>query len=151
MLERILILIMISLTRQQFEKIVDDAVAEVPKKFLEKLDNVVIVVRDFPSRKQLGSLEIKTSVTGKHAILSDPSKSSTRPYLLLGLYHGVPQTKRWGGGAIFPDRITIFKNPIEYLSNSKEEVQRIVRDTVKHEIAHHFGMSENEIRRTSKR
>jgi predicted Zn-dependent protease with MMP-like domain len=130
---------MIFLTQVQFEKIVDDAVAAVPKKFLDKLSNVAIVVQDFPSYNQLAKLGVK------------PGSQPPRPYLLLGLYQGVPQTKRWGGGAFFPDKITIFKEPIEYLSNSEEDVKRIVKDTVKHEIAHHFGFSEQAIRDTKKR
>ena len=119
---------MISLSQSIFEEIVDDAVAAVPKKFLEKLDNVAIVIEDYPRFEQLRNLGIKNSKTGG------------RPFLLLGLYQGVPQTKRWGGGAFFPDKITIYKKPIEYLASSKEDVLRIVINTVKHEIAHHFGM-----------
>lgn len=129
---------MISLSHKKFEKIVDDAVAEIPKKFLDKLSNVAIVVQDFPTPSELAKLGIKNK------------EGVTRPYLLLGLYQGVPQTKRWGG-SFFPDKITIFKRPIEYLSNSEEDVQRIVRDTVKHEIAHHFGFSEAEIRESMKK
>lgn len=131
---------MISLSHESFEKIVDDAVAEVPKKFLNKLNNVAIVVQDFPNPEQLSGL----------GIIKD-GKEKKRPYLLLGLYQGVPQTKRWGGGSFFPDKITIFKRPIEYLSNSKEDVKRIVKDTVQHEIAHHFGMSEEDVRNTRKK
>jgi len=129
---------MITLSREQFEKIVDDAVAGVPKKFLDKLNNVAIVVQDFPSPGQLAKLGVRTD------------GQTARPYLLLGLYQGVPQTKRWGGGSIFPDKITIFKRPIEYLAHSEEDVKRIVVDTVKHEIAHHFGFSEQDIRDTKK-
>ena len=130
---------MIPLSQEKFEKIVDDAVAEVPKKFLDKLENVAIVVQNFPNTDQLGKLGIKNN------------RKEKRPYLLLGLYQGVPQTKRWGGGSIFPDKITIFKKPIEYLSGSEEDVKRIVQDTVKHEIAHHFGFSEEDIRRSRRK
>ena len=128
---------MIKISQSRFEQIVDDAVAEVPKIFLDKLSNVAIIVQDYPSREQLGKLGVTNS-------------KRSRPYLLLGLYQGVPQTKRWGGGSFFPDKITIFKSPIEYLSNSEKDVKRIVRDTVKHEIAHHFGFSEEDIRKTKK-
>lgn len=115
----------------------DDAVAEVPKKFLDKLSNMAVVVQDFPNQEQLNRLGIKNQEGG------------ARPYLLLGLYQGVPQTKRWGG-SFFPDKITIFKRPIEYLANSEADVKRIVQDTVKHEIAHHFGMGEEDIRKAHK-
>lgn len=133
---------MISLSREKFEKIVDDAVAGVPKKFLAKLNNVAIVVEDFPSPDQLAKLGLRNR---------NHKNQPIRPYLLLGLYQGVPQTKRWGGGSIFPDKITIFKGPIEYLAGSEEDVKRIVKDTVKHEIAHHFGFSEQDIRNARKR
>lgn len=132
---------MISLSQEKFEQIVDDAVAEVPKKFLDKLNNVAIVVQDYPSREQISRLGIRFP----------RNQRPVRPFLLLGLYQGVPMIKRWGGGAIYPDKITIFKMPIEYLSNSEEDVKRIVINTVKHEIAHHFGMSEAEIREAGKR
>lgn len=129
---------MISLSQEKFEQIVDDAVAEVPKKFLNKLNNVAIVVQDYPSKEQLNRLGIKIT----------QNQRPVRPFLLLGLYQGVPQTKRWGGGAIYPDKITIFKRPIEYLANSESDIKRIVISTVKHEIAHHFGFSEEDIRKT---
>jgi len=131
---------MIHLSSQKFDRLVDDAVAEVPKEFLDRLNNVAIVVQDYPNREQLAKSGVKPR-----------SDVVPRPYLLLGLYQGVPQTKRWGGGGILPDKITIFKKPIEYMANSEEDAKRIVRDTVKHEIAHHFGFSETDIRKSAKR
>jgi len=129
---------LVSLSQEKFEKIVDDALAKVPKKFLDKLNNVAVVIQDFPNPDQLKGLGVKNG------------RKEKRSYLLLGLYQGVPQTKRWGGGSIFPDKITIFKNPIERLANSEEDIKKIVKDTVKHEIAHHFGFSEEDIRKAGK-
>ena len=65
---------------------------------------------------------------------------------LFGLYEGVPQTKRWGYGQVLPDKITIFKNPIEKLAQYEKEIKVIVNNTVWHEIAHHFGMDEKRVR-----
>lgn len=124
---------MLSLPPKKFKKIVELAVAEVPNEFLEKLNNIAIVIQDLPTQNQKNKLNLKKGI------------------LLLGLYEGVPQVKRWGGGVVLPDKITVFKKSIESLSNSEEDIKRIVKDTVQHEIAHHFGMSEEEIRRSGKR
>ena len=66
--------------------------------------------------------------------------------MLFGLYEGVPQTKRWGYGQILPDKITIFKVPIEKFARSEEKIKNIVKETVWHEIAHHFGLDEKRVR-----
>ena len=68
--------------------------------------------------------------------------------MLLGLYEGVPQTRRgrYGIGGHLPDKITIFKIPIERIARSKVHLIQIVVNTVRHEIAHHFGMDEHRVR-----
>jgi len=98
------------------------------EEFTEKLENVSVVVEDYPNQHQL-----KKVGTGG---------------MLLGLYEGVPKTKRgrYGIGATLPDKITIFKIPILAISRSIEQLKENVRNTVIHEIAHHFGMSEARIR-----
>jgi predicted Zn-dependent protease with MMP-like domain len=67
-------------------------------------------------------------------------------HLLFGLYEGIPKTKRWEYGQVLPDKITIFKNPIEKYAQSEKEIANIIRDTIWHEIAHHFGMDEKEVK-----
>ena len=63
------------------------------------------------------------------------------------LYEGVSQTRRGANyNAALPDKITIFQKPIEREARSKEDLKEIVKNTVWHEIAHHFGMSEKEVR-----
>lgn len=113
-----------------FVKYIDIAVNNLPLEFKNKLSNVSIVVADFPTRSQLVRLNI-------------PPGS-----LLFGLYEGIPQTKRgnYGIGPTLPDKITIFKYPILYVSRSQDDVIKKIGETVRHEIAHHFGMSENQIR-----
>ncbi|MBM3258031.1 MAG: hypothetical protein FJZ05_02375, partial [Candidatus Nealsonbacteria bacterium] len=59
--------------------------------------------------------------------------------------------QRWGYGQALPDKITIFKEPIEKAGTSNEEIKKIVRDTVWHELAHHFGMDEKSVRSAEKR
>jgi len=92
-----------------------------------------MVIADWPSKSQLASL----SERGQKGIL-------------LGLYEGVPQTRRgrYGIGPTLPDKITIFKVPILMVSRSFSQVSENIKGTVIHEIAHHFGMSEAAIRKT---
>lgn len=114
--------------REKFEELVNEGIKAIPKKFLEKLDNVDIVIEDEPTPYQLRKL------------------SARGGFLIFGLYEGVPQTKRWHYGQVLPDKITIFQKPIERVVHSEEEIKEIVKNTVWHEIAHHFGMDERRIR-----
>lgn len=115
---------------EDFGKLVDEAVASLPKEFLEKLENVAIVVADVPALYQIRKLRLR-GVYG----------------FLLGLYEGVPQTKRsyYGVGGHLPDKITIFKKSIMAIAHSENHLKEIVKNTVIHEIAHHFGMDESQV------
>lgn len=120
--------------RKNFERIVEEGISSIPEKFLEKLDNVGIVIEDEPSSAQLKKLGIRKGWT------------------LFGLYEGVPQAKRNAYyGAVLPDKITIFRRSIEEAARNSEEMKKIVRDTVWHEIAHHFGMEEGRVRQAESR
>lgn len=121
------------MTQKKFEKLVNEAIKTIPEKFLKKLDNVVIFIKDEPNSYQ-------------------------GQFLTLGLYEGIPQTERWHYSQVLPDKITIFKKPIEKLAfqeaNLKlreEKIKQIIKETVWHEIAHHFGMNEKEVREGEKR
>ncbi len=101
-----------------------------PHRFASRLENVSIVVADWAAPVQL-----------ERAGLSDPHR-------LLGLYEGIPLTERHRGYyGVLPDRITIFRVPIEEMSASDEEIRRQVRETVMHELGHFFGMDEERIRK----
>jgi len=118
-----------AMERKKFEMLVEEGMKAIPEKFLKKLDNVVIVVEREPSRDQLKKLKMR------------------RGWALFGLYGGVPQTTRGGHYTnVLPDKITIFQKSIEENADDTEDVKRIVRNTVWHEIAHHFGMNEAEVR-----
>ena len=105
------------------------AVASLPPEFAERLDNISIVVQDWASPEQLRKVNL------------------TEPHHLLGLYEGIPLTRRPDAYAgALPDRISIFRVPIEEMSHNDEEIKAQVRSTVMHEIGHYFGMSEKEIR-----
>jgi len=114
--------------RKKFEKLVNKAIKTIPKKFLEKLDNVDIVIENEPTPYQLKKLRARKSL------------------IIFGLYEGIPKTKRWHYGQALPDKITIFKKPIERIAQSEEKMKEIIKNTVWHEIAHHFGMDEKRIR-----
>jgi len=120
------------MTNQQFEDLVRQAIDSIDKKFLQRLKNVEIVIEDDPTPQQTEKLRLKGS-------------------LLFGLYEGIPQTKREGYGQVLPDKITIFKNSIERVYLMPEDIKKAVKDTVWHEIAHHFGMDEHQVRRAEQK
>jgi len=119
--------------RDRFEELVRQGIDAIPKKFLEKLDNVDIVIEDEPTEAQIKKL--KLGINSK----------------LFGLYEGVPQTKRGFYSGFMPDKITIFQKPIEEVALNDEHVKEMVKNTVWHEIAHHFGMDEKRVRAVEKR
>lgn len=117
------------LNRDEFEKIVEEGIRAIPEKFLRKLDNVAIVIDDEPTPAQKKKLNIHPNWT------------------LFGLYEGVPQASRGANyTAVLPDKITIFQKSIEDEATDREDIKKMVRDTVWHEIAHHFGMDESRVR-----
>ncbi len=113
---------------ENFEKLVNEAVQGLPEKIRQKMENVAIVIEERPSPEQLRKLGVRYGG------------------LLLGLYEGVPQTK-WGRGfgGNLPDKITIFQQSIENIARSEEEIKKLVKNVVWHEVAHHFGFDEREI------
>ena len=120
--------------KETFEKLVQEGIELIPKKFMAKLENVAIVVEDEPTSEQTEKLKLG------------------RGYLLFGLYEGVPQTKRGPHyGMTLPDKITIFQKQIEQAAGSDETVREIVKNTVWHEIAHHFGTSEQRLKEIEKK
>ncbi len=108
---------MVELTRVEFEEAVGDALDAVPADLLDLLDNVVFLVEDEPPS-------------------DDPD--------LLGIYEGTPLTERdsgWAAGSL-PDRITIFRGPLQRMCTDREELLEEIAVTVVHEIAHHFGIGD---------
>ena len=115
--------------RARFEQLVEEALAELPPEFTARLDNVTVMVQDRASPEQLAKVNLRD------------------PHHLLGLYEGIPLTERPRAydGAL-PDRITIFRIPIEEMSRTDNDIKAQVRKTVMHELGHYFGMSESELR-----
>jgi predicted Zn-dependent protease with MMP-like domain len=115
--------------RQRFQELVAEAISGLPEEFRNKLTNVDVVVADFPSPSQLARARL-----GRHQTL-------------LGLYQGVPLTKRGRHyGLVAPDKITIFQKPIEAKCRREAEVTAEISRVVRHEIAHHFGIGEARLR-----
>lgn len=110
---------------ERFEQLVITAVESLPDELHDRLENITIVVEDHPTRTQLSKKEIKSG------------------YTLLGLYEGIPITERtYGYGMVPPDKITIFKKPIESQCGNDEEITIEIKRVVQHEIAHHFGIDD---------
>jgi predicted Zn-dependent protease with MMP-like domain len=116
-------------SRDTFETLVAEAVDSLPDEIADWLDNVAIVVGSQPTPRQLADAGL------------GPDD------LLLGLYVGVPKTHRgFTYGEIVPDKIVIFQRPIEQVCRTPSQVREQVRRTVLHEIGHHFGMDEGQLR-----
>jgi predicted Zn-dependent protease with MMP-like domain len=114
----------------RFARLVVEALDALPPEIAGMLDNVEVVVEPYPTRAQLRAGRVGSG------------------RLLLGLYEGVPRTQRSTGyGMVLPDKITIFQQPIEAICRNEEEIRAQVRSTVVHEIAHHLGIGDEELRR----
>ncbi|MDP2919913.1 MAG: metallopeptidase family protein [Dehalococcoidia bacterium] len=111
--------------RERFEELVERAIGSLPQEFLDRLDNVEIMVEDYPTPTQMRKAEVKAG------------------HMLLGIYEGVPRTRRSTHyGMVLPDKITVFKKPIEAKCRTDEEITAEIERVVRHEIAHHFGLDD---------
>ena len=111
---------MVTMSREEFEDAVRDALDQIPADLAAQMDNVVVLVED------------------------DPPPGETD---LLGLYEGIPLTERDDSWALLslPDRITIFRNPTLAMCADRADVVEEVAITVVHEIAHHFGIDDERL------
>ncbi len=111
--------------RERFKWLVARAVDGLPEEFGTKLENIDVVIEDWPTLAQLAKVGLRRSET------------------LLGLYEGVPLTKRSRHyGLVPPDKITIFQKPIEAKRRHNAEITTEIQRVVRHEIAHHFGIGD---------
>ena len=112
-----------------FERIVAEALDSLPGHFREKLDNVEVVVEPYADQQTLRLAGVKN------------------PMQLLGFYHGIPLTERSHGYTlVLPDKISIYQQPIERMCHTPDAIRAQVRRTVLHELAHHFGISDDRLR-----
>jgi predicted Zn-dependent protease with MMP-like domain len=111
------------MTSREFDRVVERAIAKVPERFRKRLKNLAFVVEKEPPRAGL-----------------------------LGLYQGRPLTVRSVSEPFaMPDTITIYQGPHERMARDDDELQKIVNDTVWHEVAHYFGLEEGEVLRAERR
>jgi predicted Zn-dependent protease with MMP-like domain len=116
-------------SRREFDELVEEAVLGLPDEFARKLENIEIVVEDEPDAETVERMKLE------------------RGRVLLGLYHGVPRTARHESAPpLYPDRISIYRRPIMAVCRTPDEVRRQVRATVIHEIGHHFGLTDADMR-----
>lgn len=114
-----------TMSADEFEAAVEDALQSIPEKLARAMDNVAVFIEDDYA----------------------PGPGEDPETVLLGLYEGVPLTERdswWDAGSL-PDRITIFREPILDICGSRDDVIHEVAVTVVHEIAHHFGISDERL------
>lgn len=114
--------------KNKFEDLVEKAYNNIPQKFRDKIDNVAITVEDYPSAEDLEKLKIREKG------------------LLLGLYRGTPLPQRsvWQGVRL-PDEIVIFQKDIEKVCKTEKDIEERVNEVLQHEIAHYFGLNDDEI------
>jgi predicted Zn-dependent protease with MMP-like domain len=117
-----------------FDQLVEAAYARIPRRFRNRLKNLVVLIESEPSPTQLARGGVARGNT------------------LLGLYEGRPLTTRSVFEPIaMPDRITIFQGPHERLAQNPEHLAKLVEDTLWHEVAHYFGMGELQVRAAERR
>ena len=108
-----------------FDSVIDDAIDDLPLAFAEQLGSVAIVVEEEPTPDQLSSVGARG---------------------LFGLYQGVPRT-RWGADAApMASKITLFRGPLTRANRDPERLRVAIRETLHHEIAHHFGIDDDRLR-----
>lgn len=111
------------MTAKEFDRLVEECMEVIPPRFRRLLKNVVFVVEPEPPRPGL-----------------------------LGLYEGRPLTERSVSDPVrMPDRIIIYQGPHERAARSEEDLRRLVRETIWHEVAHYFGMDERQVQRAELR
>ena len=113
---------LLAMTRAQFERLVRQALTDIPDEIEVRLENVDIVVEEWATDDQLVGANIPED---QH---------------LLGLYEGIPLPDRYNYDMVLPDKITLFQRTIEEFCAREEEIVEEVRMTVVHALAHHFGI-----------
>jgi len=119
------LLLTAAMDRTQFSQLVDEALERLPQVFKEKLENVAIIVEDYPER------ELQEEFSG----------------LLLGLFRGIPRTKQSTFWKTMPDQVILYQKNIEAVCRNEAQIRKEIEKTLKHEIGHYFGLSERDLRK----
>lgn len=119
---------MVEISDTEFEAIIADAMDTLPERFLNHVKNVAITWDHDPTPEQRAKQRLGPGQT------------------LFGLYEGIPLTKRGDNySMVLPDKITIFKNPTMHYAHNLDELKDQVKNTLWHEIAHHYGLDHDRI------
>lgn len=118
---------MVSVSKKQFEAIVAEAIDGIPSPYIDRLQNVAFIIEVVPSPAQSKKLGLRCND------------------LLFGLYEGVPLPRRMGTTKLLPDKITLFKKPLEMVSHDMDDLTKQVKHTVWHEVGHYFGLDHKRI------
>ena len=118
-----------SISLARFRELVGEALDGLPEEWANRLDNVAVVVEEEASDEDLAAVGIRPDTGGE----------------LLGLYQGVPLHERSVFYSSLPDRIVIYRGPILRVARSRQDILRMVRETVLHELGHHFGLKEDDL------
>ena len=120
---------MASISREQFQNLVLQALSDLPEDVRHSIQNVDVVVDDVASMHQIAGTGIENAMD------------------LLGLYEGIPLTERYGYDMVLPDKVTLFQKPIESICDTQEQMAEEISKTLIHEIAHHFGLDDDHLDR----
>lgn len=118
---------MIDLSREDFEKYLQEAIERIPEPYKARIENVAFILEDEPTPEQRRKLNLYPNET------------------LFGLYEGVPLPQRGGALKLLPDKITIFKNPLLAASGTPQQLRHNLGHTIWHEVAHYFGLDHRRI------
>ena len=113
---------------EDFQELIDKAFDSLPKTHRDRVQNVAILFADEPSPEQRYESQLRPDQT------------------LLGLYQGIPLSRRQGQTSMYPDRITLFKWPLLTQAHDVKSLQEAIRHTLWHEIAHYYGLDHDKIR-----
>lgn len=119
---------MMEVSDQEFDKLISEAIDQLPEKYIKGLNNVLITYEDEPSQEQRQKLKLACHQS------------------LFGLYEGIPRTERGNNyNLVLPDKITLFKLPLLAHSYGMDDFKARIKHTLWHEIAHYYGLNHDEI------
>jgi predicted Zn-dependent protease with MMP-like domain len=123
---------MIRVSDEEFQQLINRALESLPGEHVENIKNVAILYEDLPTPEQRQKTNLRDNQT------------------LLGLYEGVPLSRRQGMTRVLPDKITLFKLPLESQANTEDGLQEQIRHTLWHEIGHYYGLDHARIHELEK-
>jgi predicted Zn-dependent protease with MMP-like domain len=118
---------MIEVSDERFQQLIDQALGELPGEHVKNIKNIAILYEDLPTEEQRLNTNLHPHQT------------------LLGLYEGLPLSQRQGTTKIYPDKITLFKIPLQWQAGSEDELKEQIKHTLWHEIAHYYGLDHDRI------